>query len=57
MDYGFTVPIATRLPLPNVHFEMHNVAEPFRWDPDTMDLIHARHNDMSVSNIRYASYS
>jgi len=44
------VPIATRDPLPNVQFEMHNINEPVRWADDTMDFVHARANDMAVSN-------
>ena len=45
----FAVPIATRSPLPNVQFEIHNVNEPVRWADNTMDFVHVRANDMAVS--------
>ena len=45
---SLAVPIATRDPLPNVQFEMHNINEPVRWADDTMDFVHARANDMAV---------
>lgn len=50
-SYNALVPIATQRPLPNVHFEMHNVNETFRWPDGTMDLVHARYVAMAVSDL------
>jgi hypothetical protein len=47
--YNPSVPIATRHPLPNVQFELHDVNMPVRWPDNTMDLVHARATDMAVS--------
>lgn len=51
ISHVFSVPISTRTPPNNVHFEMHNVAERFRWREGTMDFVHARSVDMAVSDI------
>ncbi|KAJ7143309.1 hypothetical protein C8R43DRAFT_1015054 [Mycena crocata] len=45
------VPIATRYPLPNVQFTMHDVNEmPMSWATGTFDFIHARSITMAVSD-------
>ncbi|EIW76554.1 S-adenosyl-L-methionine-dependent methyltransferase [Coniophora puteana RWD-64-598 SS2] len=36
------VPIQTRHPPNNVHFEMHDITQGFRWASGTMDVVHAR---------------
>jgi len=36
------VPIQTRHPPNNVHFEMHDITQEFRWASGTMDVVHAR---------------
>ena len=48
--YIVLVPIATRHPLRNVHFEIHNVNQNFRWTDNTMDLVHARYVAMAVGD-------
>ncbi|KAH8092174.1 hypothetical protein BXZ70DRAFT_951500 [Cristinia sonorae] len=42
------VPIATRYPPANVRFEMHDIAEPFRYANGTYDLVHGRSISMAV---------
>ncbi|PFH50098.1 hypothetical protein AMATHDRAFT_80991 [Amanita thiersii Skay4041] len=44
------VPIATRYPLPNVQFEMHDISQQLRWNDGTFDFIHARGLAMAVRN-------
>ncbi|KAJ7607480.1 S-adenosyl-L-methionine-dependent methyltransferase [Roridomyces roridus] len=44
------VPIATRLPLPNVQFTMHNANTPTSYADGTFDLIHARSVTMAVTS-------
>ncbi|KAK0202660.1 S-adenosyl-L-methionine-dependent methyltransferase [Desarmillaria ectypa] len=47
--YGFDiVPIATRYPLPNVTFELHDVGERTRYPDRSIDLVHARSVSMTV---------
>ncbi|PIL25697.1 hypothetical protein GSI_11447 [Ganoderma sinense ZZ0214-1] len=42
------VPIATRYPPPNVTFEMHDIAEKFRYDSGSIDFVHARSISMAI---------
>ena len=42
------MPIATRYPPPNVTFEMHDIAEKFRYDMESIDFVHARSISMAV---------
>ena len=42
------MPIATRYPPSNVTFEMHDIAEKFRYDPGSIDFVHARSISMAV---------
>ncbi|KAG6879313.1 hypothetical protein C0992_003640 [Termitomyces sp. T32_za158] len=42
------VPIATRYPLPNVQFEIHDVNTPWRWRTASVDMVHARSVSMAV---------
>ncbi|KNZ71919.1 hypothetical protein J132_05193 [Termitomyces sp. J132] len=42
------VPIATRYPLPNVQFEMHDVNTSYRWRTASVDLVHARSVSMAI---------
>lgn len=44
------VPIATRHPPDNVHFEMANVNEPLRYSNGAFDFVHARSISMAVYN-------
>ncbi|KAJ7832828.1 S-adenosyl-L-methionine-dependent methyltransferase [Mycena leptocephala] len=44
------VPIATRYPLPNVDFSMHDVNTPTVWSAGTFDFIHARSITMAVTS-------
>jgi len=44
------VPITTRSPPRNAHFEMHDVNEEFRYRNGTFDLVHARSISMAVIN-------
>ncbi|KAJ6625960.1 S-adenosyl-L-methionine-dependent methyltransferase [Mycena sp. CBHHK59/15] len=44
------VPIATRYPLANVQFTMHDVNTRTVWDAGTFDLIHARSVSMAVTS-------
>lgn len=47
--YGFDiVPIATRYPLPNVTFELHDMGERTRYQGSSIDLVHARSVSMTV---------
>jgi len=49
--YGLDiVPIATRRPLENVQFEIHDVNTPVRWLDKTIDFVHARNVSMALSN-------
>ncbi|KAI1791430.1 S-adenosyl-L-methionine-dependent methyltransferase [Ganoderma leucocontextum] len=42
------VPIATRYPPHNVLFELHDIAEKFRYDSSSIDFVHARSISMAV---------
>lgn len=42
------MPIATRYPPANVHFEMHDIAEKFRYESSSIDFVHARSISMAV---------
>ncbi|KAF5376694.1 hypothetical protein D9615_007865 [Tricholomella constricta] len=42
------VPIATRYPLPNVQFEVHDVNSRYRWRSASIDFVHARSVSMAV---------
>ncbi|KAF8882839.1 S-adenosyl-L-methionine-dependent methyltransferase [Infundibulicybe gibba] len=42
------VPIATRYPLPNVRFEVHDANTPSRWGDKTVELVHARSVSMAI---------
>ncbi|KAG9308111.1 S-adenosyl-L-methionine-dependent methyltransferase [Chiua virens] len=44
------VPIATRRPLPNAHFEILDVTQPLRWADGVMDFVHARNVSLAVPN-------
>ncbi|KAJ6578742.1 S-adenosyl-L-methionine-dependent methyltransferase [Mycena vulgaris] len=44
------VPIASRYPLPNVQFTMHDVNTPTTWGAGTFDLVHARSVTMAVTS-------
>ncbi|KAF9529875.1 S-adenosyl-L-methionine-dependent methyltransferase [Crepidotus variabilis] len=44
------VPIATRYPLPNVRFEIHDVNTPFRWSDQSFDIVHLRATSLAVHN-------
>ncbi|KAF8841653.1 S-adenosyl-L-methionine-dependent methyltransferase [Paxillus ammoniavirescens] len=44
------VPIATRRPLSNAHFEILDVTQPLRWPDGVMDLVHARGLSLAVTN-------
>ncbi|KAF7297382.1 Methyltransf-25 domain-containing protein [Mycena indigotica] len=44
------VPIATRYPLPNVDFSIHDVNTVSPWAAGTFDLVHARSISMAVTN-------
>ncbi|KAJ7454998.1 S-adenosyl-L-methionine-dependent methyltransferase [Mycena galericulata] len=44
------VPIATRYPLPNVQFTMHDVNTPTTWAAGAFDFIHARSVTMAVTS-------
>ncbi|KAJ7603476.1 S-adenosyl-L-methionine-dependent methyltransferase [Roridomyces roridus] len=46
------VPIATRYPLPNVQFTMHDANTPTSYADGTFDLIHARSVTMAVTSYR-----
>ncbi|KAF8994878.1 hypothetical protein BDQ17DRAFT_1366250, partial [Cyathus striatus] len=42
------VPIATRYPLPNVRFEIHDVNNGLRWEHGSIDFVHARSVSMAI---------
>ncbi|KAF8991325.1 S-adenosyl-L-methionine-dependent methyltransferase [Cyathus striatus] len=42
------VPIATRYPLPNVRFEIHDVNSGLRWGDGSIDVVHARSVSMAI---------
>ncbi|KAF8636112.1 hypothetical protein AX17_003815 [Amanita inopinata Kibby_2008] len=44
------VPIATRYPLANVQFEIHDVSQQLRWSDGTFDFVHARDLSMAIRN-------
>ncbi|KAH7927187.1 S-adenosyl-L-methionine-dependent methyltransferase [Leucogyrophana mollusca] len=44
------VPIATRIPRPNVHFEMADVMQPLRYRDNTIDFVHARSVSLAITN-------
>jgi len=44
------VPIATRRPLPNAHFEILDVTQPLRWPEGVMDFVHARNVSLAIPN-------
>ncbi|KAH7911257.1 S-adenosyl-L-methionine-dependent methyltransferase, partial [Hygrophoropsis aurantiaca] len=44
------VPIATRAPRSNVHFEMADVMQPFRYRDGIMDVVHARSVSLAVTD-------
>ncbi|PPQ72036.1 hypothetical protein CVT26_006726 [Gymnopilus dilepis] len=46
------VPITTRYPRPNVHFEIDDINARFRWRSGTFDLVNARAIAMAVRNYR-----
>ncbi|KAK0467097.1 S-adenosyl-L-methionine-dependent methyltransferase [Desarmillaria tabescens] len=51
--YGFDiVPIATRYPLPNVNFEIHDVGERTRYPDRSIDFVHARSVSMTIRDYR-----
>jgi len=44
------VPIATRRPHSNAHFEILDVTQPLRWPDGVMDLVHTRNISLAVPN-------
>ena len=47
--FWFSVPIATRYPLANVQFEVHDINDQCRWNDNAADFVHARSISMAVS--------
>jgi hypothetical protein len=46
--YQLAVPIATRRPHSNAHFEILDVTQPLRWPDGVMDFVHARGLSLAV---------